>query len=188
MAKYNEKNYIYWQKEFDGHNNYMIGGLKGQSYEFYQIRKEILKHSEQSSLLDVGCASGGTYDHLIRFDNPCVTKYKGVDFASNFIKTNRKRFPETKWEVQDARSLKEKDKSWDIVLLYDTLDGMPNWEKALNEAIRVAKKRIIIVLWIKLCPMEEKVEYLKSKGLKVKNYWLKDLPINEHYFIIGDLK
>jgi len=125
----------------------------GESGGLYQMgpqkqRLEILSTLENygiSSILDVGCGTGPIYE-LIR-DKQLPYKYKGVDYSSSFIKTCEKEFPAGNWEVQDARKLKEKDNSWDAVVILHTLDHINEYEKALKEAKRVARDIVIVVLW-----------------------------------------
>jgi ubiquinone/menaquinone biosynthesis C-methylase UbiE len=180
MNKKAEADYNYWQNQFDGHKRYMISG---NGNEYYKIRRRILLYiNDNSSLLDVGCASAGTLHHIKNFSKKNIA-YKGVDYASNFIKANKKRFPKEKFEVQDARDLKEKDESYDVVLLYDVLDGLEGWELAIEEAIRVAKDKIIITMW-KDNHMDEKLDYMK-KRMKVKHFDFHPKETNYHYFIIG---
>jgi len=97
------------------------------------------------SVLDVGCGSGWVYENFQNKDIPI--DYKGVDLTRNFIEGAKIDFPEAEWEVQNAEKLKEKDNSWDVVLLYHILELCPRWQKAVEEAIRVAKKRVIINFW-----------------------------------------
>jgi SAM-dependent methyltransferase len=48
--------------------------------------------------------------------------------------------------VQDIKSMSFKDNEFDISLCMSTLEHIKEWEKALNELVRVTKKRIIIVI------------------------------------------
>jgi ubiquinone/menaquinone biosynthesis C-methylase UbiE len=182
MNKQEEENYQYWQNEFDGHSDYMTAI---EDNEYAQIRTEIFKYIDDGdSILDVGCATGNNLEegeHLgFRFH------YKGTDYVENFIEANKKRRPDIDWEVQDARELYEKDKSFDVVILYDVLDNMPDWQKAIDEAVRVAKKRIIITMW---CDrhMEDKENYLVGKVKHLKSYHFANDKCRDHYFIVGSL-
>ncbi len=188
--KENEKYYQYWQNEFDGHNDYM---LSNKGNEYYQIREKVLSYvKDGESLLDVGCASGGTYQHIKDYFVKKI-KYKGVDYVENFVESCRRRHPEALWNVSDARELKEEDHSWDTVLLYDTIDylmnpkDIHNWRKALDEALRVARKRLIIVLWSDYIRDGAKIKkYLKGK-VKLTEIELYDLPQSPHHMFIGEI-
>lgn len=199
MSKENEYYYDYWQNQFREHDNYMIsnhadfvGSVPNDTKEFYLIREHILEFiNNNDSVLDVGCASGGTYLHIKDFSFKKI-KYKGIDYVENFIESCKKRHPEANWEVSDARDLIENDKSWDVVLLYDTLDYLMNpdrplkWKKAIDEAVRVAKKRIIIVIWSDIKRDAPRIRrYLKNK-VKLKEIELNSLPKSPHLMLIGE--
>ncbi len=159
--KTKEKNYNYWEKEFTPHTNYMIAEKEN---EYWIIRSEIFKYlKEGDSVLDVGCACGDNLEFSEKIGKKI--DYKGVDYAEDFILENKKRRPDISWQVMDARYLEEKDQSYDVVILYDVLDNLEGWEKAIDEALRVAKKRVIIVMWMD-SKMKEKKPYIKKKGFK----------------------
>jgi ubiquinone/menaquinone biosynthesis C-methylase UbiE len=131
--------------------------------EFSTLRTLILAFVKNGqSVLDVGCASGNTYNWAI--ENGKDIKYKGTDYAEKFIEANKKRNPETEWEVMDSRDLKELDKSWDVVVLYDVIDNQEGWEKSLDEAVRVARDKVILLMWMDN-DMDGKYNYLKNKGI-----------------------
>jgi ubiquinone/menaquinone biosynthesis C-methylase UbiE len=85
----------------------------------------------------------------------------------------------------DARKLKEEDDSWDIVCLYDVLDGLPCWEEALKEAYRVAKKKVIVLMWMDP-HMDEKKEYMRSLGFRVIEIDIEGDGLHYHKFLIGE--
>lgn len=109
------------------------------------------------SVLDVGCGPGHNMDHFAQY-GPALSKYKGVDYASYFIKAANDRLGAgldqnfttaevLPFELQDCRDLKEPDDSWDVVILQDCLEHTNGYEKPMREALRVAKKRVIVVFW-----------------------------------------
>lgn len=130
-----------------------------QSHRVYLL--DLLKKLGVKSLLDNGCGTGPIYQ-LIKETNeylqndpgatPMVVKrwnfkYKGTDYSQGMIEVCQKEFPEADWEVEDARKLTESDNSWDCVLLMHCLDHVDDYEAAIKEATRVAKKYVLIVLW-----------------------------------------
>ena len=102
-------------------------------------------YGELDSVFDVGCGSAVWYENHKAFMKK--GDYKGTDVTEEFITASKQDYPETQWEVQDACELKEKDNSWDVVLLIHVLEHTDGFEKPIKEALRVAKKRVIIVLW-----------------------------------------
>lgn len=97
------------------------------------------------SVLDMGCGPGHNYQHF-KEHGPSIA-YKGKDYASLFISACKKKFPEANFELGDVRGFKEPDKSWDVVIMQDVLEHTNGYEKPLSEALRVARKRIIITFW-----------------------------------------
>lgn len=158
----NDTLHNYWQNEFDGHSSYM---LPAEHNEYAVLRDMILGFIPDGwSLLDLGCASGGTLDWIK--SKKRNIKYKGTDFAEKFMEANKKRYPSYLWEVEDCRELKEEDGDFDVVLLYDVIDGMTDWQKALDEAYRVASKMVIVLMWCD-ANMDDKREYMEKQGLSV---------------------
>lgn len=98
------------------------------------------------TLLDAGCGPGWNYEHFIEY-GPILAKYKGTDYSARFIRACKIKYPEADFEVQDARDLKEPDNSWDVVLLQDIVEHTNGYEKPIESALRVAKKRVIVTFW-----------------------------------------
>jgi ubiquinone/menaquinone biosynthesis C-methylase UbiE len=128
--------------------DYLVGD--GRSYQMGAQRQRVfaidtmLKHSV-SGFLDVGCGTGPMYE-IVR-DRKIDIGYKGTDYSPAMISVCKKSFPEASWEVEDARHLKEKDGTWDCVLLMHCLDHLDDYKAAIREAARVSKRYVCIVLW-----------------------------------------
>jgi ubiquinone/menaquinone biosynthesis C-methylase UbiE len=117
------------------------------------------------TFLDVGCGSGTTIDALKAIKKKI--KYKGVDFIESRVAWLKDKFlpytfgigalPDTTFEVQDARHLKEEDQSWDIVWSRHVIDHLDGFEQPMDEQCRVAKKYAICVLWYSLHDGDEHI-------------------------------
>ena len=135
----------YWDTE-DFANPYQMGPQKHRLYILDKLRELGV-----ITLLDEGCGTGPIYDLICnppvegRWDN--IHKYKGTDYSWRMIETAKKLFPYGAFEVQDARALKEPDNSWDCVLLMHCLDHLDNYQKAIEEAVRVSRKYVAIIFW-----------------------------------------
>lgn len=97
------------------------------------------------SVLDVGCGPGWNYDHF-KEHGPDVD-YKGLDLSPRFVRVAKKRQPKADFQIGDVRDLHESDESWDVVVLQDVLEHTNGYEKPVSEALRVARKRVIISFW-----------------------------------------
>jgi ubiquinone/menaquinone biosynthesis C-methylase UbiE len=136
-----------------------------QSHRLFLL--DLLQEKKVESFLDVGCGTGPLYQLLRDPNQNKISQeknelqarwkfgYKGTDYSKGMIKTAKKMFPEGDWEVEDARHLKEKDNSWDAVVLMHCLDHLDDYQAAIKEATRVAKKYVLIVLWRGLTPSDE---------------------------------
>jgi ubiquinone/menaquinone biosynthesis C-methylase UbiE len=109
--------------------------------------------NDGESLLDVGCGPGWNMDTFAEY-GPQLKRYKGVDYSERFVRVaneRRKGQFSTEYalpfELQDQRDLKEPDGSWDAVLLQDCLEHTNGYETPVKEALRVARKRVIITFW-----------------------------------------
>lgn len=139
------KSRTYWE-----HEDFAVPYQQGpQKHRLYILDK--LRELGVVTLLDEGCGTGPIYELITnpptegRWDN--IHKYKGTDYSWRMIETAKQQFPYGHFEVQDARALKEADNSWDCVLLMHCLDHLDNYQKAIEEAVRVSKKYIAIILW-----------------------------------------
>lgn len=127
----------YWDT-FNGF--YQMGRQKHRMYML-----SLLKRRGVESLLDVGCGTGPIYEILTEDNDPI--EYKGVDYSPAMIGVCKRSFPQGNFEVQDARKLGEPDNSWDCVLLMHCLDHLDDYQSAIREAARVARRYVCIILW-----------------------------------------
>lgn len=104
------------------------------------------------TVLDAGCGPGWNLEHFKEY-GPAISKYKGLDYSSLFVKVANERAENEGYTdgpyffLGDIRKLKEKDLSWDVVILQDCLEHTDGYKKPVREALRVAKKRVIITFW-----------------------------------------
>ena len=89
-------------------------------------------------ILDVGCADG----HLTAQIKGLLpdSSLTGVDLHLRSINYAKKKWPGIKFMMADARKLPFSDRKFDNVICVETLEHVPNNEKALDEIYRVLKK------------------------------------------------
>jgi methionine biosynthesis protein MetW len=106
------------------------------------IFKEAFKHVE-GSVLDVGCGPGSFVKFLKEHG---VKRVAGIDisksavrFANNWVGNH--------FRVADInKGIKLKDNAVDTITALEVLEHIENPQKALNEMLRIAKKRVIITV------------------------------------------
>ena len=128
-----------------------------------------------SSFLDYGCGSGTTYEalkkeHLVGYgEDSLIAYYQGNDIIPKNIKWCEEQWPEAEWKVNKTiHKIDELDQSWDVVYSRHVVDHMESFEKALDEHKRVAKKLVIVILWVGLSNQDEheikNIDYRPSGG------------------------
>lgn len=98
------------------------------------------------SVLDVGCGPGVTYENLVVANNRSIT-YTGIDIADKFVQACRELFPEGDFRQASADDLPFEDNSYDVVVLRHVLEHALGYEREIAEAVRVARRRVVIVMW-----------------------------------------
>lgn len=132
--------------------DYMLTYGEGPGSETRIILGNFINVGE--SVLDVGCGPGWNMDHFAEY-GPRLSRYKGVDYSQRFIRVSNQRrqqkeFPTDyalPFELQDCRDLKEPEKSWDVVIVQDCVEHTNGYERPVMEALRVARKRVIVTFW-----------------------------------------
>ena len=126
-------------------------GLKSENLERFE---KTLQHIlEQGSLLDVGCGEG----YWLKFlSERTYLQLSGSDVSQNRINLSKKNINNGKisLSVDDIRELPYESKEFDQVTALEVLEHVPEWQKGLDELIRVASKRVIITV-----PYNQKLKY-----------------------------
>ena len=90
-------------------------------------------------ILEVGCGIGVISSYLAE-KHTC--KVVGIDLDSKQIKKAKKKNLENEYlgfNIADVTRLTFEDKEFDIILSFDVLHHIPNWNQALHEISRVLK-------------------------------------------------
>jgi len=115
----------------------------------------------QAEVFEVGCGSGMVYEYLRGRVN-----YRCGDVSESFRILTRERYPELDPMYVDIYQLPFGNVELPNVINIDVLQHLPHYEKPIQELIRVAKKRVIIVTWCK-----ENCEDLTTDGVFHNNYY-----------------
>lgn len=118
-----------------------------------------------SSMLDVGCASGGMFNimHHIGYRG----RYIGVDFSEPSIAEARRRYGD-RFILADAHHLPFQDFRFPFVHARGLLMHMPSWPVVLQELLRVSRKRLLID--VRFTPRPTRTDYLIAENSYVDFY------------------
>lgn len=107
---------------------------------------QLLKNSHYQKILDLGCA-GGWMTNQIKLLFPQSQIY-GVDSYEGAIITAKKLYPDIIFKCSDAHKLSFPDKSFHLIICYETIEHVAQPEVILREMRRVLKKngKIIIAM------------------------------------------
>lgn len=147
--------YNFWDNLMETDENageYMLSYGEGPGAQTRQMLASFVNAGE--SLLDVGAGPGWNMEHFMEH-GPKLKRYKGVDYAIRFVRADNERrrqkgIPSSyalPFELQDCRDLKEQDESWDVVVVQDCIEHTNGYEKPLQEALRVCRKRVVVSFW-----------------------------------------
>lgn len=141
----------------DGAANYMASYGEGPGCATRKKLGEYIKDGE--TVLDVGVGPGWNLDHFLEF-GPEISRYKGTDYSPRFVKVCNNRLAElqqkfgsqllpggAEFALGDVRKLDEADDSFDVVLLQDVLEHTNGYEEPIQDALRVASKRVVVTFW-----------------------------------------
>lgn len=124
------------------------GGGNGENHpsQLYAIEKYC---ESGQSFLDYGAGSGTTYEAILNKWNDMPFKYRGLDVIKKNADWCNEHFNTDvfKWNPT-IHKIDEPSKSWDVVYSRHVVDHMSSFEGSMDEHKRVAKKLVIVVLWV----------------------------------------
>ncbi len=147
----------YWDNMFTDEEaaNYMEGYGEGANTETREIIAAFINDGE--SVLDSGCGPAWNFDHFK--EQGINVEYVGIDLSPKFVRVANQRLDERYGIgpilLGDCRKLEFVDNLFDVVILQDILEHTNGYEKPIREALRVAKKRVIICLWQRFTESDE---------------------------------
>lgn len=99
---------------------------------------ELIKRYSDNNILDIGCGIGACIKALSREGYEC----EGLEHNKEYVKACLNQGLKVKWG--SACRLPYKDNSFDTVLFIEVLEHINDPLKALEEAFRVAKNKVIV--------------------------------------------
>lgn len=140
----------------------------------HETNKEIVGAVAEvgGSVLDVGCATGITYEYI----KPTGIEYVGVDFTEKFLVWARELNPEIDVRIGSAFDLPFPDGSFSTVFCKAVLEHQhpDDYPKIVREMARVAEKQVIIGFF--MAPRGKTTILLtKKEGLYANRYGKKEV-------------
>lgn len=115
---------------------------RGEGVDHFDVLVRALKGlgdcTNPMPVLEVGCSSG-YYSEVFEIAGLQVS-YTGCDYSDAFIELARKRYPDLRFDVQDATALKHGDNSFEVVISGGCLLHIPEYKTAVAETARVASR------------------------------------------------
>jgi len=143
----------WWNKNMnEGMLNTFKGWVKDYNAESKKYVRDYIIKKGYKSIIDIGCGLCDTY-YGYKNENYDI-EYTGVDnckyFISNAIKNKIKIINS---DINDMSIIESN--SYDVVYGRHILEHMPTFEMVMNEMIRIARKEIIIIFFIKPSTKQE---------------------------------
>jgi SAM-dependent methyltransferase len=118
---------------------YLGPGASADRLEKELLSKALETFPERKTLLDVGCGTG----HFTRWFRDQGLATIGVDVSRTMLAEAR-HLGTSACALADASALPFADRSFDLVALVATLEFLPAPERALREAVRVARHGLVL--------------------------------------------
>lgn len=128
------------------------------------------------TVLEIGCSSG-FYSEVLDIAG-FQLRYHGCDYSPAFISMAQERYPDLSFDVADACSLSYPDAEFDIVISGCCLLHIPEYEVAIAETARVAKRYAIFHRTPVL--LEQPTRHFKKQAYGVETV---EIHFNEAEFI-----
>lgn len=118
---------------------YEGGGRQADLLEKQLLAKLLTDFPQAKTALAVGCGTG----HFTRWLAQQGLRAAGLDI-SDIMLTEARRRDGAEYVHGDAQALPYADQTWDLVALITTLEFVPDPERAIAEAVRVARQRLLL--------------------------------------------
>lgn len=167
----NGKIRYYWEDNPD-HTVFLndpIDGIQG-------VRQWLLDViPDNESILDVGCGAGHVVEIFERAERN--NKYVGCDNDPRTIGLAKSLFSYARFDQEDCFFLSYKNDSFDNTILFTVVEMVADFRKPIEEAVRVAKKRVIITTFVPLWEERDRNKH------KINMYGDYVVNINERKFL-----
>lgn len=128
----------------------LVTHLSDPNQEERKVIREALKRHHVKSVLDAGC---GPAVELASYRSIGLGAcYTGLDKSKAMLGIARRQFPDVPFVEGSVEQMPFYDSSFDAVVIKHVLEHLPSYQRAVQEAIRVAKDVVIINFFHRLLP------------------------------------
>jgi SAM-dependent methyltransferase len=132
-----------------------------QDPERIEIRR-VLADAGVKTLLDAGC---GPATELAGYRQAGLTlRYTGLDGSQRMLGVARDRHPDARFVRGALERMPFANESFDAVLLKHVLEHQADYRPVLNEALRVARRMVIINFFHRLLPVRRDIRLMDRRG------------------------
>lgn len=103
---------------------------------------ELVKARNPREILDVGCGEGYVLQALRAGGVRCAMR--GIDLSETAIAEARRNVPDANFEVRDVATLAEAGERYDVVLMLEVLEHLPDPTRALRLLSQVSNRHAIV--------------------------------------------
>jgi 2-polyprenyl-3-methyl-5-hydroxy-6-metoxy-1,4-benzoquinol methylase len=108
---------------------------------FHRCLADLVHQLAPENILDVGCGEGYTLRALADLGIRCPMT--GIDLSATAVAEARKRLPEGQFEVSDALDVARAGQTYDVVLMTEVLEHIPQPARMLLLLAQVTRRFVI---------------------------------------------
>jgi 2-polyprenyl-3-methyl-5-hydroxy-6-metoxy-1,4-benzoquinol methylase len=128
---------------------------------FHKRLSELVLSRRPSEILEVGCGEGYVLQALRAAGVSCPMH--GIDFSEAAIAEARRRVPDATFAVEDARALAQSGRTYDLVLMIEVLEHLPDAQYMLSVLAKLSKRHVVVsVPWE---PFFRGLNFLRGKHI-----------------------
>lgn len=109
---------------------------------FHRRLADVVHALAPEDILDVGCGEGYTLSALREAGIACPCS--GIDLSTQAITEARRRVPGVTFAVEDAFELAREGRSYDLVMITEVLEHVPEPERMLPVLERIARRYVVL--------------------------------------------
>lgn len=129
---------------------------------FHRRLSELVLARDPKDILEVGCGEGYVLAALREAGVRCPMH--GIDFSEQAIAEAKKRVPDATFAVEDARALAQAGRQYDLVLMIEVLEHLPDAQYMLSVLARLSKRHVVVsVPWE---PFFRGLNFLRGKHIR----------------------